>query len=84
MDEYLRCIYAYIEENLLYGEARKRRDYREAMLRHEIQCNRMKAQCGKEQWRQFNRCCDDCIAAQSVVNQILFEQGVAVGKYFSK
>ena len=84
MDEYLRCIYDYIEETLLYGEAQKRRDYREAMLRHEIQCSRMKALCGKEQWRQFNRCCDDCIAAQSAVHHILFEQGVAVGKYFSK
>ena len=75
MDEYLRCIYDYIEETLLYGEAQKRRDYREAML---------KALCSREQRQQFDRCCGDCIEAQSVVHQILFEQGVAVGKYFSK
>ena len=84
MDEYLRLIYDHIASDVIYGESHKRAAYREAMLGCEMEENKLRRGCTPEQWRQRNRCCDHCVAAQSEVSEIFFEQGVAVGKYLSK
>lgn len=84
MDQYLQCIYEYLEENKLYWALRGDEEYVERDRDAQREKDRLWQELTKEQHIRLERCCTACMVAQSVSQEKFFEFGVAVGKYMAR